>query len=46
MASGKSKAQAVKQLLDGRVSEAFPASALHAHPDVTVLIDEEAAGGD
>ncbi|AWG40676.1 glucosamine-6-phosphate deaminase [Bacillus velezensis] len=46
MASGKSKAQAVKQLLDGRISEAFPASALHAHPDVTVLIDEKAAGGD
>ncbi|KXZ17231.1 glucosamine-6-phosphate deaminase [Bacillus nakamurai] len=44
MASGKSKAQAVKQLLDGRISESFPASALHLHPDVTVLIDEEAAG--
>ncbi|MBY8911530.1 glucosamine-6-phosphate deaminase [Bacillus sp. YC2] len=44
MASGKSKAQAVKQLLDGNISESFPASALHLHPDVTVLIDEEAAG--
>ncbi|MBY4602519.1 MULTISPECIES: glucosamine-6-phosphate deaminase [Bacillus] len=41
--SGKSKAEAVKKLLEGDISEDFPASALHLHSDVTVLIDREAA---
>ncbi|ATO27460.1 glucosamine-6-phosphate deaminase [Bacillus atrophaeus] len=43
IASGKSKAAAVKTLLDGKISEECPASALHLHPHVSVLIDKEAA---
>lgn len=41
--SGKSKAEVARKLLEGDVSEDFPASALHLHPDVTILIDREAA---
>ncbi|WEY93840.1 glucosamine-6-phosphate deaminase [Bacillus subtilis] len=41
--SGKSKAEAVRKLLEGNISEDFPASALHLHSNVTVLIDREAA---
>ena len=46
LASGAGKAEAVERLRAGRVSEAFPASALHRHPDVTVLVDRAAAGED
>ena len=41
--SGKSKAVAVKRLLSGEITTDFPASILHKHPDVTVIIDEPAA---
>lgn len=41
--SGKSKAEAVKRLLSGEITTDFPASILHKHPDVTVIIDEPAA---
>jgi glucosamine-6-phosphate deaminase len=41
--SGKSKAEAVKRLLSGEITTNFPASILHKHPDVTVIIDEPAA---
>ncbi len=41
--SGKSKADAVYKLLNGEVTESFPASILKNHPNVTVIIDEEAA---
>jgi glucosamine-6-phosphate deaminase len=44
LASGAGKATAVARLRDGAVSEDFPASALHRHPDVTVLVDRAAAG--
>ena len=44
LASGTGKAEAVDRLRSRAVSEAFPASALHAHPDVTVLVDRAAAG--
>ena len=40
--SGKSKAEAVKRLLSGEITTDFPASILHKHPDVTVIIDEPA----
>ena len=40
--SGKNKAETVKQLLTGPVTEKFPASILNNHPDVTVIIDEDA----
>ena len=42
--SGDSKKEAVKRLLSGKVSEDFPASILNQHPNVTILIDQAAAG--
>lgn len=42
--SGKSKQDAVKKLLSKEVTEEFPASVLHNHNDVVVIIDEDAAG--
>ncbi len=43
LASGASKAEAVARLRHGPVAESFPASLLHLHDDVTVLVDREAA---
>ena len=43
VASGKNKAEAIKKLASGEVSEAFPASCLHLHKDAIVICDEEAA---
>lgn len=43
LASGKSKAEAVKKLVKGELTEEFPASILKEHKNVTVIIDEEAA---
>jgi glucosamine-6-phosphate deaminase len=43
MASGKSKAQAVMNMLEGEVTEACPASALRMHPDLWVIIDSLAS---
>ncbi len=43
VASGANKQDAVKKLLSGEVTESFPASVLNNHPDVTVIVDEEAA---
>lgn len=40
--SGKNKADAVKRLLTGEIDPIFPASILNNHPDVTVIIDEDA----
>jgi glucosamine-6-phosphate deaminase len=42
LASGKSKAEAVKTLLSKNVSESFPASYLWNHKDVTLLVDQDA----
>lgn len=42
LVSGKNKAQAVKRLLAGRVSEEFPASFLWKHNRVTLIVDKEA----
>lgn len=42
LVSGKSKAEALKQLLTGEISEQFPASILNTHPNVTVFADEAA----
>lgn len=42
LASGMKKADAVAKLINGDVSEAFPASILQKHPNVTVIADEEA----
>jgi glucosamine-6-phosphate deaminase len=41
--NGKGKAEAVKQLFSGSVSTTFPASLLHLHGNVTVIMDKEAA---
>lgn len=44
MANGKNKAEAVRAMIRGEVTEACPASVLQRHPDVTVILDREAAG--
>mgnify|MGYP003290552516 CR=1 FL=1 len=40
--SGASKADTVVRLLSEEIDTDFPASVLHKHPDVTVIIDQEA----
>lgn len=44
IAAGRNKAEAVREMLSGEVSAACPASSLQLHPDVTVLLDADAAG--
>ena len=43
VASGANKAEAVKKLYSGEITTDFPASILNNHPDVVVIVDEEAA---
>lgn len=43
IATGENKAEAVKHLIEGPVSEEWPCTILLNHNDVTVVIDEEAA---
>ena len=43
IACGENKAEAVKMLLSQEVTTDFPASALHNHNDVVVVIDEAAS---
>ncbi|BDI22363.1 glucosamine-6-phosphate deaminase [Herbiconiux sp. L3-i23] len=43
VARGSAKADAVAAALEGPIGEAMPASALRLHPDVTVVLDPEAA---
>ncbi len=43
IATGESKAEAIKATVKGEVTPACPASVLQNHPDVTLLIDKEAA---
>ncbi|HHW36492.1 MAG TPA: glucosamine-6-phosphate deaminase [Bacillales bacterium] len=45
LASGEGKREAMRLLLEGRVSEDFPASYLHNHSNVTVIADEAALAG-
>ena len=42
LASGKAKANAIKQLLSGEVTAKVPASVLQLHHHVTIIADEEA----
>ena len=42
LASGEGKADAVKRMLDGKITTDCPASLLCLHPDVTVICDEDA----
>lgn len=43
IATGKNKAQAIKDMIEGPVDIVCPASILQNHGDVVVIIDEEAA---
>ena len=43
MANGKNKAEAVRAMIRGEVTEACPASVLQRHPDAIVILDREAA---
>ncbi|QRG66508.1 glucosamine-6-phosphate deaminase [Brevibacillus choshinensis] len=43
LASGKAKAEAVQHMLEGEMTSDVPASLLQQHPDVTVIVDVEAA---
>ncbi|MEH6941850.1 glucosamine-6-phosphate deaminase [Bacillus sp. JJ722] len=42
LASGASKAEAIKRLVYGEISEEFPASALRLHKKVTIIADQDA----
>ncbi len=42
MASGIEKADAVYEMVNGKVSEDLPASVLQLHPSVVVIVDEKA----
>lgn len=43
LASGRAKAQAVHQLVEGPISALWPATILQMHPHATVLVDRAAA---
>lgn len=43
IAIGKNKANAIKQLINGNVTPACPASVLQFHTDVTLMLDRDAA---
>lgn len=43
IATGTGKARAVKEMIEGAVSQRWPATALQYHNDVLVIIDEDAA---
>lgn len=45
LASGEGKREALKRLLQGEVSEDFPASILNKHSNVTIIADEAALSG-
>lgn len=45
VAYGQNKAEAIRQLVEGAVSARWPATILQHHPDVTVIVDHEAAAG-
>lgn len=43
LATGESKAEAVRNFVEGPITSMVPASALQLHPNVTVLLDSDAA---
>ncbi len=43
IATGTHKAEAVRKMIQGDITEDMPASILQFHPDVVVLTDREAA---
>ncbi len=44
LATGRHKAEAVHQLVEGPVSAMWPATIMQHHPHATVLVDDAAAG--
>ncbi|MED4225359.1 glucosamine-6-phosphate deaminase [Neobacillus cucumis] len=43
LASGEEKADAVRAMIEGEVTPELPASFLKLHPDVTIVVDQQAA---
>ena len=43
VATGDKKAECIRQSVNGRITTRVPASMLQVHPDVEMLLDEEAA---
>ena len=43
IATGSNKAEAIEHLVEGEVSEDWPASVMQRHPDALVLVDRDAA---
>ena len=43
IATGENKAEAIKHLVEGEVSEQWPATVMQRHPDALVLLDAAAA---
>ena len=43
LASGKNKAQAIKETVSGKISTQVPASFLQLHREVILILDKEAA---
>lgn len=43
LAQGRSKARAIRELVEGAVSARWPATIIQMHPDAWVLVDEDAA---
>ncbi|SJZ67628.1 6-phosphogluconolactonase/Glucosamine-6-phosphateisomerase/deaminase [Pilibacter termitis] len=43
IANGKHKAEIVKEFLEGEISRKYPATILKMHPNLTVILDEDAA---
>lgn len=44
LASGQHKAEIIKQVLEGEISERFPSSLLREHPALFIYLDKKAAG--
>jgi glucosamine-6-phosphate deaminase len=44
IATGAAKASAIRDLISDRIDPRIPGSILQIHPDVTILLDREAAG--
>ena len=43
LAFGEAKAEAIRQAVEGPVSERWPVTALQRHPNATLLVDQAAA---
>lgn len=43
LAFGEQKADAINKMVNGKITTAIPASALQKHPNVTVILDKQAA---